>query len=262
MVLSMNARETLRQRPDIPDDEVDDIVALASRLKDEDPASAQGATEEEVAQVAAELDIEPEYVEAALNQWRADKEAAQAEAKAAKEARAEAKLASAKRTKAIILTTVASAIILAMLSGGLATLGAARVNAALHKVVTTQSQLSVVLDRQATIAPQLVALGGGNPDAIATLATEVGSAKDMELRLEKSKALGIEMAKALAAPPGSMSDADAQIRLNLQHEITGTQNRVTTEARRYREAQAIHREAASGLTGRLATGYGLAKPPE
>ena len=60
----------MRQRPDIPDEEVDDIVALAARLKDEDPTRAQGATEEEVAEVAAELDIEPEYVEAALNQWR------------------------------------------------------------------------------------------------------------------------------------------------------------------------------------------------
>ena len=258
----MNARETLRQRPDIPDDEVDDIVALAARLKDEDPARAQGATEEEVAQVAAELDIEPEYVEAALNQWRADKEAAQAKAKAAEEAQAAARLASAKRTKAILLTTVAAVILLTMLSGGLATLGAARVNAAHHKVVTTQSQLSVVLDRQATVAPQLVALGGGDPDAIAALASQVGSASDMEVRLEKSKALGIEMAKALAAPAGALSEADAQIRLNLQHEVTGTQNRITTEARRYREAQAVHREAASGITGRLATGYGLAKPPE
>ena len=149
-----------------------------------------------------------------------------------------------------------------MTTGGLATLGAVRVNGAHHKVVTTHAQLSVVLDRQAAIAPQLVAMGGGDPSALTQLSSEVGSAAGMETRLLKSKELGIEMAKGLATKPGTLTEAEAQLRLNLQHEVTGTQNRITTEARRYRAAQAAHREAASGFTGRLATGYGLAKSPE
>lgn len=249
-------------RADIPDDEVDDIVAIAARLKDEDPARMQGATPEEVAKVAAELDIEPEYVEAALEQWRSDKAAATQAAAAAQKAADKEKKATASRRKTIFLAAICSVVILMMITGGLATLGAVRVNGAHHKVVMTHSQLSVVLDRQATLAPQLVALGGGDIDTLTELASEVGSASDMELRLEKSKQLGIEMAKGLAVEPGTLTDADAQIRLNLQHEVTGTQNRITTEARRYRAAQAEHKAAAAGFTGRLATGYGLAESPE
>ncbi len=258
----MKPRETLMARPEIPDDEVDDIVALAARLQDEDPARVRGATPAEVAEVAAELDIEPEYVQAALEKWHADKAAAAEAAAAAEKAALQDKKAASKRRNGAFWGALACIVLLMMTTGALATLGAARVNGAHHQMVTAQAQLSVVLDRQAAIAPQLVALGGGDPAALTQLASEVGSAAGIETRLQKSKALGIEMAKGLASEPGTVSEADAQLRLNLQHEVTGTQNRITTEARRYRTAQAAYREAASGLTGRLATGYGLAKAPE
>gem|GEM_PF-2284975 len=262
MVLCMSTRETLRSRPDIPDDEVDDIVELAARLKDEDPAQARGATPQEVEQVAQELDIEPEYVQAALEQWKSDKAEAKARAAAMEAAAVDEREASSKRRKFTFWMALATIVILAMTTAAMATLGAARVNSAHYDVVTAHSQLSVVLDRQAAMAPQLVALGGGDPGTLSTLASEVSSAEDMEVRLQKSKELGLEMAKGLAAKPGSLSEADAQLRLNLQHEVTGTQNRITTEARRYRAAQDAHQRASSSLTGKLATGYGLAQGAE
>jgi hypothetical protein len=254
----MSVRETLLARPDIPDDEVDDIVAIAARLKDEDTARAGGATEAEVAEVAAELDIEPEYVQAALEQWRTDKlDRVEADKLAAR-----ARKAASARRKALMWGVLASMVLVAMGSLGLATLGAARISGAHLLVVTTQAQLGVVLERQAALAPQLVALGGGDPTEIAALAADVGSTGDMESRLSKSRALGLALAKGLSSAPGTLSEADAQIRLNLQHEVTGTQNRISAESGRYRAAQAAHLEVAGGLTGWLATGYGLATAPE
>jgi hypothetical protein len=257
MVLLMSVRETLLARPDIPDDEVDDIVAIAARLKDEDPARAGGATEAEVAEVAAELDIEAEYVQAALEQWRTDK----IDRVEADKLAAQARKAASARRKALMWGVLASIVLIAMGSLGLATLGAARINGAHHHVVTTQAQLGVVLERQAALAPQLVALGGGDPTEIAALAADVGSTGDMESRLSNSRALGLAMAKEMNGTHHG-SRAELQILLNLQHEVTGTQNRISTESRRYRAAQAAHREVAGGLTGWLATGYGLATAPE
>ena len=70
----MSVREALYQRPDVPDEDVDDSVALAARLQAEQtPADRGGAAD--IAAVAAELDIEPQYVERALQQWQTQQEA-------------------------------------------------------------------------------------------------------------------------------------------------------------------------------------------
>jgi len=69
----MGIEETLRQRPDIPDDDVQEIIARAAKLQDNDDASGNNlATDDDVAAVAKELNIEAQYVEAAIAQWRED----------------------------------------------------------------------------------------------------------------------------------------------------------------------------------------------
>lgn len=69
----MGIEETLRQRPDIPDDDVQEIIARAAKLQDNDAASGNNlATDGDVAAVAKELNIETQYVEAAIAQWRED----------------------------------------------------------------------------------------------------------------------------------------------------------------------------------------------
>ncbi len=253
----MSVREDLYRRPDIPDEEVDDIVAIAARLQDEQQQAAQGATAADIAAVAAELEIAPEFVDQALAQWRADKEADAEQAVATQRHRT----ANKRRNKLVFWGTIVALMGVLMSGFGVGLVGAGQVNAAHKEVVRTELQLNAVLEQQASMAPQLVALGGGDPAALEFTTLAVTGPLDMEERLALSRQLGIEMAKALAAQPGTMTEADAQIRLNLHHEVTGLHNRIKTETKRYRAAKAEHEAAASGLTGRMATTIGLAEAP-
>jgi len=71
----MGIEETLRRRPDIPDDEVQEIIARAAKLQDAEATSRENlASDADVAAVAKELDIEAHHVEAAIIQWRKEKE--------------------------------------------------------------------------------------------------------------------------------------------------------------------------------------------
>jgi hypothetical protein len=72
----MSTKETLRQRKDIPDDQVEELVARAAQLQEKAQPSQMVASESEIAAVAQELDIEPQYVEAAIAQWRDEQQSA------------------------------------------------------------------------------------------------------------------------------------------------------------------------------------------
>jgi hypothetical protein len=72
----MSTKETLRQRKDIPDDQVEELVARAAQLQEKAQSSQLVASEIEIAAVAQELDIEPQYVEAAIAQWRDEQQSA------------------------------------------------------------------------------------------------------------------------------------------------------------------------------------------
>ena len=66
----MTTKETLLQRPDIPDECVQQLVERAALLQDQDRSDSENATTEDILRVAAELDIESEYVEQAIAEWR------------------------------------------------------------------------------------------------------------------------------------------------------------------------------------------------
>ena len=66
--------EMLRRRRDIPDAEVEPLVERAALLQERAHNRPENhATEAEIADVAAELDIAPEYVEQAIAAWRTEK---------------------------------------------------------------------------------------------------------------------------------------------------------------------------------------------
>ena len=119
-----------------------------------------------------------------------------------------------------------------------------------------------MLDRQASLAPQLVGLAGGDPGDLSSLASKVHDAQDLDARIQAADTLSNAMAKTLGQLPPPANDADAQLRLNLQYEVTGAQNRITVESRRYEEAETRWEDAAGSLTGRLAVGLGLADGPK
>ena len=246
----MNIHESLQSRPDIPDEDVDDIVALAAALQDEEQKLDAGASASDIARVAAELDIDSRFVETAIEQWRAAK---QADAdQAALDARTQS------RTIKMFASTVALVMVVVISSALiLGTVGSSNLKAADIAVETAQTQLEVVLDRQIALAPQLVIAGGGSTERVAHIAETLSRETDIDARLRGSTELGVEMSRSLAEAPSDATDATAQMRLNLQYELTGTQNRISTETQRLREAQDAHARAATSLTGRLATQLGM-----
>lgn len=247
-------RQDLQRRPDVAPADVDDVLAIAARRQDEAHKAAEGATREEIAAVAAELDIAPEHVDAAIAELKATRAEA---ARVAENTRVATRALVATVAGAIALTAVAGGLV----GGGSVYLGAGRVDAAAEAAHAAEARLDAALERQASLTPALAALAGTPDPELARLAAAVRDAADVEARLDAADALTTAMATQLGKLPPATSDADATLRLQLHDDVTGSQNRVTVELRRYREALSTWEAAASDGAGSWAVTFGLAEAP-
>ena len=129
------------------------------------------------------------------------------------------------------------------------------------EVHSAEAHLGAALDRQASLALQLVGLAGAGGANLEALQARVREAEDLEARLAAADALSAEMARSLGALPPPEGEAAQVLRVQLTDEITGSQNRVGVELRRYREAEAVWRAESEGALAKLAIGLGLAEGP-
>jgi len=254
----MSTREALLQRNDVPDEDIDDIIEIAAQLQDAERDVPKRASVEDVRKVAAELDIDPKHVQAAiakLEQSRAE-QAAQAEQQAA---------ASARTAKTIGLVGVG--LIALLVLGGLGATGvvgavtlsaSSSMSSARVDQRRAEAKLAAVLDRQATLAPQLIALAGGDAAELNAGVAQLRDAPDIQAKLAASDALGLAMATALGALPPATDPATQQSRADLQYEVSGIANRITVERRRYDEASLRYDEASTGIGAGIARQVGLA----
>jgi hypothetical protein len=253
----MSTREILRSRPDVPDEAIDDIIAEAARLQDADQDAASGPTTDDVRAVAAELDIDPRYVDeaiASLADRRAAQEADAAAATVIQQERA------ARRRKLLVSGGISVAALLGLVLLGTLGLGwssARAMYAADDRLAAADANLLVVQQRQATLAPQLVALAGGQAATLTEQATALQRASSPEERQQASDALGLAMATALGSLPPTTDPASSQQRADLQHEVAGITNRLTVEARRVADARVARDQAHRGTGARIARGIGL-----
>ncbi len=245
-------REQLLRRPDVPDDDIDDVIAIAQELQDAEREAAEGATLDEVKQVASELDIAPTYVEKALAELTRRREQAMADAAAAKQDAVERR-ASVMKVGAGFGALVLGALALALLFVGSAAPG---LRAARHELHAAEAQLDAVIDRQASLAPQLVSLAGGDGHGLEAQVKAVKAAQGLSEKLDASDALGAAMAERIAQLKPT-DEASQQLRLNLQYELTGTANRIATERQRYEQARVAYDDASHGLRASLARSVGL-----
>ena len=233
----------LHARQDVDDDDIPAIIEIAQELQAEARERDDDVSVEEVEAIAEELGIDPSFVEEAIAL-----KAERAEATAVASRAAEAK---ASRLRSRILKAVAS-VVLAVMVGtlGLGFVGAGAVRSAHDQVELAESALVTVLERQASLAPQLLALGGGDAAGLESATEALREAPDVEARLRASEALGVAMAEQLSA----LSGANDAVRTELHYELTGTQNRITTERRRLLDAQAEHEARAITIPGNVAVG--------
>lgn len=248
-------REALRRRPDVPDDEIDDVIGRAAALQDAARAHDRShATAEEVAEVAAELDIAPEYVDQAIAALRQEKQAVVA-------ATAERAATRSRNLRSVGLVLAALAALGGLGVGGGAAVGAARLNPVALEVEQTEARLDAALDRQVALAPQLTALAGADATAVKAAADAGSKAETVPGRLEAAATLNQAMAEAIGRIQADDDEQAQQRLLNLQYEVVGTWNRIETERGRYDEALTRWEHVAGGLTGRLALATGLVQPP-
>lgn len=249
----MELREKLLKNPKVPDALVDDVIHRAQALKDAETAKGEGATVAEIQAVAAELGIAPEHVQDALAQLRTEAEDAQAEE--ALQADLAAQQAQARRSmlRRVGVFAGVGIALLAALTGAVGMIGRSSLQQVSADRAQAEAALVVQLDRQAALLPQLVALGGGEAGTLDQAQQALQEAETLDQRMAASQELSVAAAQALTG-----SGMDEATRLNLQYELTGATNRITTEQRRYNEAEAAYLSAASSLPAQVATGLGMA----
>ena len=252
MTESNTLRSSLRARADVPDQDIEDVIAIALELQDADREAASGASLQDVQDVARELDIAPAYVEQALSTLAQRREDAQAATQRA----AEEALAAQQRLKRRALTAAASVTGLLVCFGFWVSSAIPAARSSDAELANARAQLHAVIDRQAGLAPQLVSLAGGDGQDLTQQVDTIRDAEDLDAKLRASDALGQAMAQRIA----QLKPTDAssqQLRLNLQYEITGSANRIATERGRYERARVAHELARRGLRASLAQSLGL-----
>lgn len=236
-------REDLLKRHDIPEEDLDDVLAIAHRLQDGARRAPRTMDRSDVEAVASELSIAPEFVDRAVEELRRLRE----DRKAAERARRAAR-------ERFLKTAVALAAGVLLLLGAVGAAGAIGVGAAATRARAAEAALNVVIDRQMALLPQLVALSGGDPGSLREYEARLKGADTVGERLEAARELG----NAMASRVGKLPSSDRQA---IQYEIVGAQNRITVEQRRYQEALDAWQSAAQSPQGRLAVSLGWAKAP-
>jgi hypothetical protein len=250
-------RQRLIERADIDDADIDDIIGIAAELHQADLDAAEGASVEEVEAVAQELDIPAAYVEQAIEVLHHRREQA---LDAARKAELQAK--ERRRILGIALASAACIGIGLVAAVGTAVADAAdNLATAAANIQARAEYVELVLDRQAALVPQLVALSGGEPGELMPLATRVSQAETLEERLEASKALDLALGSTLAGLPDPEDDNEAVQRLGLTHELTGIQNRRATELGRLEDARSDWGRARRQKGAGLALVLGMAEQP-
>ena len=244
----MSTRQDLLKRPDLSPEEVDDVIGIAARLQDEALDQASGPTAAEIAAVASELDIAPEYVEQALTRYQEQKEQ--------KEQALRDKVARARRTRRVALGATGVVLGAALLSALGGAVGASALDTAATDVAEAEARVTAVVQRQQDLIPGLVAASGG----VASIWPRIREGAPLAEQLAVSSEVSQTAMEVMGRLPAASTDAEAQLRLNLTHELSGAQNRISTELARYEQALARWEQASATTTGRLALLWHMAEP--
>jgi hypothetical protein len=237
-------KDALRKQRNLSDEDLREVISRASRLQQQ----ARGARDEvDVKEVAEELDIAPQYVDEALAAWEVERKQAEAEA-------ARAKIR--KRRNMMIGAATAGVVGLFVLIGAWSRGGT--IDRTSEALGDAEARWRGSVTRQAELLPKLVALSGGDPAPLLDRARKVGEAREPEDLTAASDALNRAVTEALSRlPPPTGTGADQQ-RLSLQHEVSGTQNRMTVERARFEAARAADDRARKGFLATVARLFGWA----
>ncbi|MFH1469307.1 MAG: hypothetical protein ABIO70_33290 [Pseudomonadota bacterium] len=251
-------RQRLIDRDDIDNGDIDDIIGIAAELHQAEQEAGDGATAAEVEAVAEELDIPARFVEQAIQilEQRREQEADRAR-------KDELQRAERRRIRRVVVASALGFIAALVVAGATVVLDTADdLKVAATNLEQHARYVEVVLDRQAGLVPQLVALSGGEPGELVPLAATLNERGPLEERLQASRALDLACGSVLAELEPPRDDNDAIQRLGLGHELTGVQNRRSTEMMRLEEARGAWARARTQWGAGPALLLGLAREPD
>lgn len=226
------------------DDELKELVgrALTAARKREGSLTSQ-----DVAAIAAELGLAPADVDAARAELTRERE------EVARRAEHRARWIRRLRRWALLAAGATAAVtVLSVWSAS------TRLQQLESEARTAEARLEAVLDRQARLAPQVVALAAGDGDSLRAAAAAVEQARSMDDRLEASRAFAAAIARAVAAGAAADAVRDERWR-DLGYELTGSENRISVETQRWRQRLEAWRAASGAFSSRAACAVGAAR---
>jgi LemA protein len=249
----------------ISKEDLDDIIGIASLLEEKEQ-DAERISLEEVQSVASELGISPDKVQEALtflqNRRKEEKEKQELEKKQRKQS---ITIVAALSAGMALMCVICIFIMASSASSSLEAV-AEVIQEKQQQMTKSKAQLNNVLDRQAQLIPQLTAMMGGDVSALEQSQKKLSLEKDIDKKLQLSQQLTFDISKAIGALPTPANAADSQKLLNFQYEVTGSQNRISTEKKRYDEilvelttAQQEWDKKSSGLGARLSLSIGMSE---
>ena len=242
----MNEHEPVEH---VDSDDVDDIIHIASLLQDR---ADRRVSIDDVEKIAIELDISPEKVKEAL--LFLDQQRAEERARALGIARAD------QRKRALTIGLIVGFFVIIFGVTFLQTRSSSHHLTKLQQAVLEhETQLSAVIDRQASLLPQLLSMMGAEDPLLKSQQQRVLEETKVEGKLVLSRALNQQMTTAIAKLPQTQNAADHQAQLNFQYEVIGAQNRISTEQKRYNFARREWELASRGYGARLALAIGWAE---
>lgn len=239
--------DSLRSREDVEDAEIGAIIELAGQLQER---AGRRLSARDVADIAEQLDIAEEFVEQAIALRR---EAAEREAAAAVERER------VRKQQLRLVGMVGAGVLAALLviGGIMASVGASKLENATAELDAQRGKLEQVIDRSFSAAPQQLALVGGDATLLEPAREAYRAAQDVESKIAAARQLDDALAEALAKLPPTKDENETQVRLNLHYELTGFDNRLSTELERYGAAQKQQAAVERRLGPRLARALGL-----
>ena len=231
--------KTLKLERSLTDAELGRVIERAADMQRQSAEDRANAID--VVAVGGEVDLDAKYVQAAL-----------AELDAARKADVEAAKQSAHRARWMKTAIIGAAIVLTFALLAAAKGAARRLQSAQEELHAAETRLQGALARQANLIPQLVALGGGDPKPLLVGARKVIQADSVQARLHAADDFAATISEALTALPAG----DHPGALNMQHEVAGAQNRITTELTRYKAAVARLERANRGVYAGIANALG------
>lgn len=247
---AVTTRAELRERGDLSPDEADDVFELAARLQIADRAF------DPARRPMGEGRALPEHLEVAEH-FIAD----------ARTRLVQRHLRAAQRSlRPDTPSRLPRLLVAVLLLGFVATLsalgaGRSRVTTAARRAADQEQALHAELVQQIDRASTVATIAGPRRAALDALRQAAEDAPDIPEKLVATETLGREMRQALLDVPPASRPERAALLAELDQQVRESQQRISTSARRWREANGAWTATTERGLGRLATLTGIASAP-